>query len=578
MSGAGFDRARAIERLGSETYDVVVIGAGVTGAGVALDAASRGLRTALVEGADIASGTSSRSSKMVHGGFRYLQQGEIGLVFEALNERQRLLANAPHLVRVLPFMIPVHHKGGVVPKRWAFVLGLALWVYYLLGGWRIGKRHRRLDPAEIQRHMPTLRAEDIARAYLYYDASVDDARLALVLARTAALRFGAAVANHVPVVGVAKDDRGRVSGVTVDTGAGRVEVRARSVVNASGVWVEEVETLDRGTTQDSIRPAKGVHLVVPSGLLGNDVAVILPVAGGEGTVFAVPWGGHTYVGTTDTDYPGDLDTPYCSASDATYLLDGLNASIREPVAADAVQGSWAGLRPLLHSGEDDRTEDLSRRHRVTRSASGMVTVAGGKLTTYRAMAEDTVDEVLRGLGFERRCRTKSLSLQGADGRMAVDHRGLDTALRDHLVARYGGEARELLAMIESDASLGQPLVVGLPYVAAEARFAVRHEMARTLDDVLARRTRARLFARDASAAAADSVARLVADELGWSPEEEAEQVAAYRRSVAAEADALSHAAPLVPAQVVPSGWVPGVVPRLRLPGASPRGSAQHPAG
>ncbi len=325
------------------------------------------------------------------------------------------------------------------------MLGLALWAYYLLGGWRIGKRHRRLDPRQALSHMPSLEPAKVACAYLYYDASVDDARLALALARTAALRYGAAVANHLPVVAIGKDDKGRANGVTVDTETGRLEVRARSVVKRQRGLGGGGRALDVGSSPDAIRPAKGVHVVVPSALLDNDVAVVLPVPGGKGSVFAVPWGEHTYVGTTDTDYEGDLDAPYCTAADAEYLLSSLNASIREPVDAGAVQGSWAGLRPLLRTAQDEQTADLSRRHRVSRSASGVVTVAGGKLTTYRSMAEDTVDEVLRVLGTERACRTKELALQGAGDHDTVDDRGLGKPLRDHLVARYGGEARELIA-------------------------------------------------------------------------------------------------------------------------------------
>lgn len=539
ISDTRVERDRVIDRLGTETFDVVVIGAGVTGAGVALDAASRGLRTALLEGGDFASGTSSRSSKMVHGGFRYLLRGDVGLVVQALRERQHLLDNAPHLVRLLAFMIPVHTSGGLIPRRWARLLGVALWIYHLLGGWRIGKRHQRLSKEEALAHMPSLRRADLSHAYLYYDAGVDDARLALTLARTAAIDHGAVVANHLPVVDVVKNDQGHVTGVVADTGTGLIDICARAVVNAGGVWVDEVHSLDAVGDTGRIRPAKGVHLVVPASSVGNDVAVVLPQTRGKGSIFVAPWGDFTYVGTADTDYEGDLSSPHCNLEDLVSLLDGLNASITEPVAIDEVSGTWAGLRPLLRTAEGASTAELSRHHRVTRSASGVVTIAGGKLTTYRLMAEHTVDEVLRGLGMERTCRTRKLALYGADGYDEVhDDGGLDEAVLEHLVSRFGGQARALITMVTDDPALGEPIVAGLPYIGAEVRYAVVHEMAQTVDDVLSRRTRARLLARDASTAAADSVARLMAGPLGWSPEEVRAQVAAYHDSVGAELAAL----------------------------------------
>ncbi|HWC11076.1 MAG TPA: glycerol-3-phosphate dehydrogenase/oxidase [Acidimicrobiales bacterium] len=569
-----FDREEALGRLASETFDVLVVGGGVTGAGVALDAASRGLTTALVERQDLAWGTSSRSSKMVHGGLRYLQQGEISLVRQALAERQTALRNAPHLVRVLPFMMPMHRRGGLIPARLAPLLRTALVFYDLAGGRAIGKRHRRLGRQEALAHMPTLTPDELSHAYLYYDARVDDARLAVALARTAALDHGAAVANYAPVVAVRKDGRGRAVGVTLDTGDGRLDVEARAVVNSGGVWVDDVNVLDEGEEARSMRPAKGVHVVVPSSLLGNDVAVIMP-AGRGGSIFAVPWGDLTYVGTTDVDYEGSFDDLHCNADDVGYLLRHLNASVETEVTPSDVVGSWAGLRPLLRDAKSEKSADLSRRHRVTRSASGVVTVAGGKLTTYREMAEDAVDEVLRGLDRSAKCRTKTLPLRGARGHDQVDHRGLGAPLRDHLATRYGGEADAVIAMVLADRDLGRPLVPGLPYVRAEAVHAVRAEMAGTVDDVLSRRTRARLLARDASAAAADDVAALIGAELGWSAEERRRQVDGYRRSVAAEREALQAPAPvrgLLRTRTPEGGWVPGARPRPVPSGRRPRGN------
>ncbi|HEX8804404.1 MAG TPA: glycerol-3-phosphate dehydrogenase/oxidase, partial [Acidimicrobiales bacterium] len=525
MSLGTFDRNDNIARLDDGTFDVLVVGGGITGAGVVLDAAARGLSAALVERDDLASGTSSKSSKLVHGGLRYLQNGDVRLVYEALRERQRLLGNAPHLVKVLPFLIPVFEgKGGLIPKQVARALGSAMWMYDLTGGLRIGRIHRRLRRADALAHMPTL-DDRLAWAYLYYDAQTDDARLTLAVARTAALDHGATVVNHAAVRGIRKDATGRARGALVDVGGGhQVEVRARVVVNATGVWADDVRALDEGEHPRSIRPAKGIHITVPWDKVRNDIAAVVPVPQDRRSVFVVPWpgpdgrvgpGGLTYVGTTDTDYDGDVDDPQCTAEDVAYLLGALNRSLRAPLDEGDVLGTWAGLRPLVAAAASGRTADLSRRHRIDPSPSGLVTVTGGKLTTYREMAEDAVDAAVRLLGDDaprraRRSRTARLRLRGADG--WAEAREHDA----HLADRYGGEARVVRAMVEAEPHLGEPLVPGLPYLRAEALYAVRYEMATTLDDVLSRRTRARLRGRDATAAAAADVAALVGDELGWS--------------------------------------------------------------
>jgi glycerol-3-phosphate dehydrogenase len=525
-----------LERLAAETFDVLVVGGGVTGAGVAVDAATRGLRTALVDGADFASGTSSKSSKLVHGGLRYLQQGDVRLVYEALHERQRLRRNAPHLVKLLPFMIPILTKDGLIPRRVSRALGSAMWMYDVTGGFRIGKFHRRLKADAAFDHLPTMPRERLAGGYLYYDATTDDARLVLTLVRTAAAH-GAVTANRCRVVALTKDATGRVDGATVDTGDGRIDVRARVVVNAAGVWADELRELEDGVDPDSIRPAKGIHLTVPWAKVRNDIAVVIPVRKDKRSLFVVPWGArpdgtfdHTYIGTTDTDYDGPLDDPPCTADDIAYVLRALNDAITTDVTAADVTGVWAGLRPLVKSATSGRTADLSRRHRVTTGSGGVIGIAGGKLTTYREMAEDTVDEVLAALGRKARCRTKRLKLLGADG-FAAPPDGTPAA---HLAGRYGTLAATVEALVEADPALGERLVPTLPYLRAEAVYAVREEMATTLDDVLLRRTRAHLFDRPATSAAAPAVAELLAGELGWSAEETAEQVAAYRALVAAE--------------------------------------------
>lgn len=547
-----------LRRLADESFDVLVIGGGITGVGVALDAANRGLATALVEAADFASGTSSKSSKLVHGGLRYLQQGDVHLVYQALRERKRLRRNAPHLVKILPFLLPILTKDGLIPKRVARALGSAMWMYDLTGGWRIGRLHRRVNADTAHRHMPTMPRERLSGGYIYYDATVDDARLVLTVARTAAAK-GAVVANYARVARFLHDGDGRVAGATVDTERGPIDVRAKVVVNAAGVWADEVRARERadGEIAHTIRPAKGVHLTVPWRMVRNDVAVVIPVPGDKRSLFVVPWGqradgtfDHTYVGTTDTDYEGGLDDPPCTADDIDYVLRALNAAVTTNVTAADVTGVWAGLRPLVRNDSaSGRTADLSRRHRVTVGDSGVIAIAGGKLTTYREMAEDTVDAVADALSgrrprigrltrwrqhlqeyLPRRSSTRSLRLLGADGYSDSPAGSRDARLGD----RYGTLRPAIDALVAGDPALGEPLVPGLPYERAEAVYAVRHEMARSLTDVLARRTRCHLLDREATVAAAPDVARLLAGELGWDDAAVAAQVAAYEELVEQE--------------------------------------------
>ena len=531
-----FQRAAMIEQLQDRQFDVLVVGGGITGCGIALDAVTRGLRTALVERDDFASGTSSKSSKLVHGGLRYLQQGDVRLVYQALHERQRLLRNAPHLVAVLPFLVPILTKDGPVSKKIAKGMRSALWMYDLTGGARIGKLHRRLDADESLAHCPTLRADRLSSSFVYFDAATDDARLTLTVARTAA-RHGAVVANRCRVDELTRGADGRIDGAIVDTGDDSIRVRARVVVSATGVWADELRRLDAGVHPDSIRPAKGVHVTIPWRLVGNDIAVIISVPGDKRSLFIVPWDElpdgtfeHCYVGTTDTDFAGDLDDPQADDADLEYVLRALNHALTTTITGDDVTGAWAGLRPLVKGAESARTADLSRRHSICTSDAGLVTVTGGKLTTYRVMASDTVDVVTRRLGVRARSRTKRMALLGAEGfrRPPASHPDA------HLSRRYGSEAAEVKALIALDASLAEPLVPGQQYVRAEAVHAVRQEMATTLVDVLARRTRAHLHDRAACVAAAPDVAELLGRELRWNADEVARQVADYRAMCAAE--------------------------------------------
>jgi len=539
-----FVRASNIARLRNEQFDVLVVGGGITGLGVALDAASRGLSVGLVEKDDFSSGTSSKSSKLIHGGLRYLQQGEIGLVYEALHERQRLVRNAPHLVNVLPFMIPILTRDGVISKKIARALGSALWMYDLTGGWRIGKLHRRLKSDEAFAHMPTMNKEKLAGAYLYFDAAADDSRLCVAIARTAA-KHGAALANYCSVQKITHDTNGRANGAIVRTAENEeFSISARCVVNAAGVWADNIRRADEGTDPHSIRPAKGIHITVPWKMVRNDIAVVIPVRRDKRSLFVVPWVSngdgtyqYTYVGTTDTDFAGGVDESQSSHEDIEYVLEALNQSVNGNITADDVTAVWSGLRPLVRNEDGTtatgKTADLSRKHQVRVSTTGVVSIAGGKLTTYRKMAEHTVDEVLKQVDKKAACKTKRLRFIGAS-RSTAKNLSVNAL---HLHQRFGSEVQTIQQLIAGDASLAEPLIIGLPYLRAEVIFAIRFEMARTLDDILSRRTRARIINRPASLASARAVAQLMANELLWDDAEVERQVANYVDSCAKEAAA-----------------------------------------
>ena len=540
------------QRLMTEQFDVVVVGGGITGLGVALDAASRGLRTALVERHDFASGTSSKSSKLIHGGLRYLQQGEVRLVYEALYERQRLRRNAPHLVSLLPFLLPILTKDGLVSRKIARALGSALWMYDLTGGARIGKIHRRLRKQKALAHMPTMPSQRLASAYIYYDAQADDARLCVTMARSAA-DHGAAVINQCAVTSILRSDSGQATGVSVLCDGEQFDIRAHVVVNAAGVWTDAVRTLEEGIDPDTIRPAKGVHVTVPWEKVRNDIAVIIPVPKDKRSLFVVPWGPkpdgtftHTYVGTTDTDYQGPVDDPQCTKDDIDYVLRALNASVTTDITADDVTGVWAGLRPLVKQvnaeegtgkgGKAARTADLSRRHLVFTGESGIITVTGGKLTTYREMAQDTVDAALKVLEKNshstratttsiKKCRTKNLKLHGARG---YKEPRVEGSVEAHLAHRYGSDVNIIQELIAANPQLSEALIPGLPYIKVEAIYSVVHEMALTLDDILSRRTRALLFDREATRVAAKSVAELVAPYAQWDQQRIEQEVLAFQ--------------------------------------------------
>ncbi|NUR82571.1 MAG: glycerol-3-phosphate dehydrogenase/oxidase [Nonomuraea sp.] len=528
------DRQAQIDRLAARHVDVLVVGGGVTGCYAALDAATRGLSVALVERDDFASGTSSKSSKMVHGGLRYIEQGNLPLVRRSLLERQRFRRNAPHLVRRLPFVLPILAHDGVFDARIAKAFEGLLWTYDLAGGWRIGRLHQRLSAPEVLARAPRLRADKLKGGLLYYDSRTDDARLTLTIARTAA-HFGATVLNGATCTELIKEG-GRVRGARVQVDGRDVEVRANVVVNATGVWTDVLDGLSDPRHRPRVRPAKGVHIVVPWTRLPVDGTVTVPVPGRARRATCTRWGDVVVVGTTDTDYDGSPDEVLCTREEMQYLLDGANTAFDADLTPDDVVGSMAGLRPLV-GGKEGATLDMSRDHQISTDSYGLVTVTGGKLTTSRHMGELVVDEVLKELGRKARCRTARLPLLGGAGYDA-EATTATGGLGAHLGERYGTEARFVADLITEDPSLAEPIVEGGEYLRAEVVYAARCELARNVDDVLSRRTRMRVFARDLSVKAAPEVGRLLQRELGLTDEEVARQVEDYVRGVDREKNVL----------------------------------------
>ncbi|WP_432036600.1 glycerol-3-phosphate dehydrogenase/oxidase [Streptomyces cucumeris] len=534
------ERGEALARMADRELDVLVVGSGVVGAGTALDAATRGLETGLVEARDWASGTSSRSSKLVHGGLRYLEMLDFALVREALKERGLLLERiAPHLVKPVPFLYPLKHRGW---ERLYAGAGVALYdaMSVSSGHGRGLPVHRHLTRTKALRVAPCLRKDALVGALQYYDAQVDDARFVTALVRTAA-RYGAHVANRARVVGVLREGA-RVVGARVHDleQGGEFEVRARQVVNASGVWTDETQALIGERGQFHVRASKGIHLVVPRDRIHSTTGLILRTE--KSVLFVIPWGRHWIVGTTDTDWDLDKAHPAASSADIDYLLEHVNEVLAVPLTRDDVEGVYAGLRPLL-AGESDATSKLSREHTVAHPVPGMVVVAGGKYTTYRVMAKDAVDEAVHGL--DRRvgpCVTEEVPLVGAVGykalwnaRARIARRcGLHVARVEHLLNRYGALADEVLELIAQDPSLGEPLQGADDYLRAEAVYAASHEGARHLDDVLTRRTRISIETFDRGTRTAREVAELMAGVLGWGQEQIDKEVEHYEKRVEAE--------------------------------------------
>jgi glycerol-3-phosphate dehydrogenase len=530
-------RASDLRRLREDDFDVLVIGGGVTGTGAALDAATRNLSVAVVEARDWAAGTSSRSSKLVHGGLRYLEQLNVALVTEALRERSLLLRRlAPHLVRPVPFLFPLTSRGW---ER-AYV-GSGILLYDVLGGARAVPRHRHLSKSKALKLVPGLRPDALVGAIQYHDAQVDDARHTLAVVRTAA-SYDAACVSSARVLALLRE-HGRVVGARVrDLESGtEIDVRARSVVAATGVWSDDIAEMlggEPGSERLRVRASKGIHLVIPRDRIDSETGIILRTE--KSVLFVIPWGRHWVVGTTDTDWDLDRAHPAASARDIDYVLDHVNRVLRRPLTADDVEGVYAGLRPLL-SGESEETSHLSREHAVVRPAPGLVVVAGGKYTTYRVMAADAIDAAARELGRPvPPSRTESVPLLGAEGYDAAWRSRGDLARRygvpvetvEHLLGRYGALTAELLGRTAAEPALREP--IGGGYLAVEARYAATDEGALHLDDVLTRRTRISIETWDRGVEAAEPVARLVAPVLGWSDDDVAREVEHYLVRVAAE--------------------------------------------
>jgi glycerol-3-phosphate dehydrogenase len=538
-------RPSELASAAAEELDVLVGGMGATGAGVALDAASRGLRVAVLDKGDLASGTSSKSSKLVHGGLRYLENYEFGLVREGVVERQVLMAIAPHIVRPMDFLYPVWPDTA---KRRILGLGLTTYDVFafasLAGRGGSTRRHERITAEEAVELAPALEKSGLAYSYLYGDCATDDARLVLSVVQ-AARRYGALTITHAEVTGLTQTN-GRVDGAHVEdrlTGDS-LTLRARYVVNATGVWVDVLQGHEEPGRAPVVQPSKGVHVVVPRERLPlKDASILLPSKQGDGrSMFAIPWGRQTILGTTDTPYDGALDALSLTGDDLDYVLAAGNAVFKQGLTADDVLGAWAGVRPLIKQTNSSTMSDISRRHSLVEGSGGLLTITGGKLTTYRRMAKDVVDRIVERDGLKARCRTDEIPLSGTRPVAALEREvtaacrvlGLDDEVAASLVRQCGETAQHVLSLVAADPSLAQRLSPAAPHIAAEVVHAARSEGVATLDDVLSRRTRLSLRAKDAALPSAPLAASLLAQELGHDEAWAKAQVAAYADAVRTE--------------------------------------------
>jgi glycerol-3-phosphate dehydrogenase len=559
-------RREALSKFAEEVFDILIIGGGITGAGLALDAALRGLRVALAEKRDFAAGTSSRSTKLIHGGLRYLEHFDFALVHEALLERAILTRNAPRLSRPFPFVIPIYENSRRNYDR-PLKMRLGLWLYDLLAGRRNFAPHRKLSRGEALRLAPQLDSRGLKGAFVYYDAVTNDSRLVIEIIKTAR-KLGAEIANYTRGAGFIKNGNGqneKIEGARLrdEFSGAEIECRARIVINATGVWMEDTLRLDDRAANGSnkrVRPAKGVHLTVSAARLRVDAAWLIPSLTGHRFYFVVPWEGRVNIGTTDTDYSGDKDHPRAEPEEIDEILGAINSYFPEAHLEPAdVISSWAGLRPLITDPHARDTTAVSRKDEIIESEDGLISIGGGKLTTYRSMAEHGIDLAAKRLSerFNIKAgpaRSKNSAIGGHHGEtnsgeltMAperlsqTENLPLETAR--HLLRDYGPDYQRLIELTHEDEGLRKPLVKGLPHILAEVVYAARYEMALTLADVMVRRTRLAMLAGTEALKSAAIVADSMARELGWSEEQTRRQIVQFAAEFKREFAVSAYVAP-----------------------------------
>lgn len=542
-------RRASLEKFNQEVFDVLIIGGGITGAGLALDAAARGLKTALVEKRDFAAGTSSRSTKLVHGGLRYLEQFDFGLVREALLERSILTRTAPHLVEAFPFVIPIYADSK---RNYDHPLKMraGLILYDLLAGRHNFAKHRRLNREEALKLAPQLDSTGLRGAFLYYDGRTNDARL-VIEAVKASHAQGAAIANYTKVESFLRNADGQITGAQLrdELSDEKIQLRARVTINATGVWMEETIKLGQGSAgkhdgqnsnglQKKIRPAKGIHLTVSADRLRVDAAWLIPSLTGHRFYFVVPWEGRVNIGTTDTDYQGGKDSPQAESNEVIEILDAINSYFPDAQLGPVdVISAWAGLRPLITDANAKNTTAVSRKEEMIETADGLISIGGGKLTTYRIMAEHGIDLALKRLGKNAYAKTTAdIPVSGGEmsrvelevtAKQIAQHYELPMDITRHLIFTYGSNFDALIRLMREDEHLRDRLIAGLPHVNAEIVYATRNELALTLTDALMRRTRLAMLAGEAALDCAPVAAELMAQELGWDESEIQRQLAGF---------------------------------------------------
>lgn len=539
-------RNEAVEKLATTDFDLLVIGGGITGVGSAQDAAARGLKVALVERGDYAIGTSSRSSKLIHGGLRYLAQGDFRVTYESCAERALLQELAPHLVKSISFLIPVYRWGH------GLQLSIGLWLYDFISQLKQSRFHQRVGIPRAKKFAEQLDTTGMQFAFIYYDCKTNDSRLVMEVAKSAA-SYGAVMCNHTEVVGLIKDGKTIVGARAKDLISGReIEIRAKVVLNATGVWLDGLRRIDEASATQKVRPAKGVHILIPRSRIATESALLFESGANDGrSIFFIPWYEGIIIGTTDTDYKGDINFPHATKEDIKYILSAVQKVFpTAKLTEDDILSSYAGLRPLIDEGGKS-TKDISRDHKIFDSASGLISIAGGKLTTYRRMAIHVVDQILirlKSLGLYKPLTSpstdhiylsgfhKHITLEEATAHTLAQAKriGLDTEIAQHFVDDYGANSEEIFAILAEQPSLSARLVPTLPFIQAEVIHAVRFEQAADLDDFLVRRTRIAYLTKDQGAGCASKVAHLMGAELGWSEKEIDAVIKKYQATTSAQ--------------------------------------------